>query len=174
MDVLINYHKDMQGKEVVDNFGNVLGKVNNISWDKSTNEIKFFEIGTGGLMEMLGRGEKKILPYDIIETIGDKILIKPGNTEFTKEDIPNIKNVAVVNDTSKVKDVPEVENNSQVKNRSIVTHTSRIKDISKQNISKIKDFSKKKETKNIEKTDDNLNIDDIEDTLEEFRIRNSF
>ena len=128
-----------------------LGKVNNISWDKSTNEIKFFEIGTGGLMEMLGRGEKKILPYDIIETIGDKILIKPGNTEFTKEDIPNIKNVAVVNDTSKVKDVPEVENNSQVKNRSIVTHTSRIKDISKQNISKIKDFSKKKETKNIEK-----------------------
>jgi sporulation protein YlmC with PRC-barrel domain len=180
MDVLINYHKDMQGKEVVDSYGNVLGKVNNMSWDKSTKEIKFFEIGTGGIMEMLGRGEKKILPFDIIETIGDKILIKTGNTKLTKEGISSIKNVAVVNDSSKVKSIPVVENNSQVKDRSIVTHTSRIKDISKQNISKVKDiskfkdFSKKKDTKNMEKADDNVNIEDIEDTIEDFRIRNSF
>jgi sporulation protein YlmC with PRC-barrel domain len=172
MDVLIDYHKDVQGKEVIDRLGNVLGKVNNISWDKSTKEIKFFEIGTGGIMEMLGRGEKKILPFDIIETIGDKILIKTENTEFTNYDISNIKKVAVVKDSSKDKDIPVVVNKSEDKNHSIVTHTSRIKDISK-----IKDFSMKKDTnnvENVEKNDNNTDIDDIEDTIEDFRIRNSF
>jgi sporulation protein YlmC with PRC-barrel domain len=183
MDVLIDYHKDVQGKEVIDRLGNVLGKVNNISWDKSTKEIKFFEIGTGGIMEMLGRGEKKILPFDIIETIGDKILIKTENTEFTNYDISNIKKVAVVKDSSKDKDIPVVVNKLEDKNHSIVTHTSRIKDISKKNISKvkdiskIKDFSMKKDTnnvENVEKNDNNTDIDDIEDTIEDFRIRNSF
>jgi sporulation protein YlmC with PRC-barrel domain len=183
MDVLVNYHKDMQGKEVVDSYGNVLGKVNNISWDKSNKEIKFFEIGTGGIMEMLGRGEKKILPFDIIETIGDKILIKTENSERTNEDISNTKNIAVVKNSPQVKDIPVIVNKSKDKNRSIVTHTSRIKDISKQNISKVKDISKikdfslNKDTKNVENvenTDDNANIEDIEDTIEDFRIRNSF
>ena len=177
MDVLVNYHKDVQGKEVVDRLGNVIGKVNNISWDKSTKQIKFFEIGTGGLMEMLGRGEKKILPFDIIETIGDKILIKTENTNLTNEDIANINNVSVVKDSSKVEVIPPVENKTEEKNSSIVTHTSRIKDISKKNISKVKDFSMNRDTKNvenIEKSGSNTNIDDIEDTIEDFRIRNSF
>ena len=183
MDVLMNYHKDMHGKEVIDSFGNVLGKVNNISWDESTKQIKFFEIGTGGIMEMLGRGEKKILPFDIIETIGDKILIKTENAELSNEDISNSKNIAMVKDSSKVKGITIVDNNSKVRDRSIVTHTSRIKDISKHNtskvkdISKVKDFSKKKDTKNVEnvnKADNNVNIEDIEDTIEDFRTRNSF
>ena len=183
MDVLINYHKDVQGKEVIDSLGNVIGKVNNISWDKSSREIKFFEISSGGIMEIFGRGEKKILPYDDIETIGDKILIKPGSMEPTKETIMNNNSISSVEVSSKIEDNPVVENDSNVKDRGIVTHTSRIKDISKHNISKVKnipgvkDFSLKRDTKNIDKdnkSDDNVNIDDIEDTIEDFRIRNSF
>ena len=49
----------MHGKEVIDTSGNVIGKVKDISWDESTKQLKFFEIGTGGIMEMLGRGDKK-------------------------------------------------------------------------------------------------------------------
>jgi sporulation protein YlmC with PRC-barrel domain len=181
MDVLMDYNKDMHGKEVIDSYGNVLGKVNNISWDKSTNEVKFFEIGSGGIMEMLGRGEKKILPFDIIETIGEKILIKTVGTETSNKDIYNVKSIPKIKEGSKIKDSTIVENEPDAKKGSIVTHTSRIKDISKFNISKIKDVSKVKglsmnrDTKNV--VDENSNesdIEDIEDTIEDFRIRNSF
>ncbi len=197
MDVLMKYNKDMRGKEVIDGYGNVLGKVTDIEWDESTRQLKNFEIGNGGFMEMLGRGDKKILSFDIVDAIGEKILIKTGATEPVKEDISKVKNISRVKDSSKAKVIPTVENtsnakviptvenNPKAKDSSIVTHTSRIKDISKFNISKIKDISKvknfthSKDTKNVEDIekadeDDNLNIDDIEDKIEDFRIRNSF
>ena len=85
MDVLMKYHKDMHGKEVIDTSGNVLGKVKDIEWDESTKQIKLFSVGTGGIMEMLGRGETKILPFDIIDAIGEKILIKTEPSEMTEE-----------------------------------------------------------------------------------------
>lgn len=178
---LMNYNKDMHGKEVIDSYGNVLGKVNNISWDKSSNEIKFFEIGSGGLMEMLGRGEKKILPFDIIKTIGEKILIKTIGTETVNKDIYNVKTIPKNKEDTKVKDDMIVANDSKVKKGSMVTHTSRIKDISKFNISKVKNVSKvkalsmKKDTKKVvDEKSNEPDIEDIEDTIEDFRIRNSF
>lgn len=180
MDVLMNYNKDMHGKEVIDSYGNVLGKVNNISWDKSTNEIKFFEIGSGGLMEMLGRGEKKILPFDIIETIGEKILIKTIGTETINKDIYNVKTIPKIKDSPKLKDSTIVGNDSKAKKGSMVTHTSRIKDISKLNISKVKNVSNvmgssmNKDTKNVDEKSNEPDIEEIEDTIEDFRIRNSF
>jgi sporulation protein YlmC with PRC-barrel domain len=149
----------MHGKEVINSFGNVLGKVTDISWDESTKKIKFFEIGSAGIMEMLGRGEKKILPFDIIETIGDKILIKTGSTELTKENISNIKNVSSIKVGTNVKDISK-------------SNISKVNDISR-----VKNFSMKKDTKTVdkvEKDDETVNIDDIENTIEDFRIRNSF
>ncbi len=160
MDVLMKYHKDMHGKEVIDSYGNVLGKVKDIAWDESTKEIKFFEIGTGGIMEMIGRGDKKILPFDIIDSIGEKILINTETTEPMKEYNPKVK------DIPRVKDISVVDNSSKVKDSSKVTHTSRIKDISK--------LKAKKNVEDIKKADDTMNVDDIEDTIEDFRIRNSF
>ena len=75
MDVLMRYNKDMQGKEVIDKYGNVIGKVKDIEWDKTTKEIKLFEVSSGGIKELFGMGEKKILPIDMIDNIGEKILI---------------------------------------------------------------------------------------------------
>ena len=168
----MKYHKDMHGKEVIDSYGNVLGKVNDISWDESTREIKFFEIGTGGIMEMLGRGDKKILPFDIIDSIGEKILINTETTEPMKDYNSKVEVIPVVKDNSKVKDISAVNSSSKAKDSSIVTHTSRIKDISKFNISKLKG---KKNVEDIKKSDnDTMNMEDIEDTIEDFRIRNSF
>jgi sporulation protein YlmC with PRC-barrel domain len=133
MDVLMKYHKDMHGKEVIDSCGNVLGKVKDIAWDESTKEIKFFEIGTGGIMEMIGRGDKKILPFDIIDSIGEKILI---NTETTE---------------------PMKEYNSKVKDSSKVTHTSRIKDISKLKAKKnVEDIKKADDTMNMDDIEDTI------------------
>ena len=154
MSALMNYHKDMHGKEVIDTSGNVIGKVKDISWDKESEKIKFFEIGSGGIMEMLGRGETKILPFDMITTIGEKILIKTESSEITKVD--NSK----VEQGSRVKDISKDNNTSKF-------NFARVKDISK-----IKGGSMK--NKNVENLEDNENIDDIEDTIEDFRIRNSF
>ena len=156
MDVLMNYHKDMHGKEVIDTSGNVIGKVKNISWDEKSKEIKFFETGSGGIMEMFGRGETKILPFDVIATIGEKILIKTEPSKMTKE------NNSKVEDSSRIKDISKVTNSSKF-------NFSKIKDISK-----IKGGSMNRENKNVENLEDNVNIDDIEDTIEDFRIRNSF
>ena len=168
----MKYHKDMHGKEVIDSYGNVLGKVKDIAWDESTREIKFFEIGTGGIMEMLGRGDKKILPFDIIDSIGEKILINTETTEPMKDYNSNVEVIPVVKDNPKVKDISVVDSSSKAKDNSIVTHTSRIKDISKFNISKLKG---KKSIDDIKKADDDtMNMEDIEDTIEDFRIRNSF
>ena len=76
MDVLMKYNKDMRGKEVIDGYGNVLGKVTDIEWNESTRQLKNFEIGNGGFMEMLGRGDKKILSFDIVDAIGEKNINK--------------------------------------------------------------------------------------------------
>lgn len=152
MDVLMKYHKDMQGKEVIDTSGNVIGKVSDIAWDESSREIKLFEVSSGGFMEMFGRGEKKILPYDIISTIGEKILIKSDYTNMKEE--KNSQDVG-----SKVED------------------SSKDKDTSSFNISKLKGFSIKKDDKKIEdneKNDDNGNIKSIEESIEDFRMRNNF
>ncbi len=152
MDVLMKYHKDMQGKEVIDTSGNVIGKVSDIAWDESSREIKLFEVSSGGFMEMFGRGEKKILPYDIISTIGEKILIKSDYTNMKEE--KNSQDVG-----SKVED------------------SSKDKETSSFNISKLKGFSIKKDDKKIEdneKNDDNGNIKSIEESIEDFRMRNNF
>ena len=177
MDVLKKYHTDMHGKEVIDTSGNVIGKVKDISWDESSKQLKFFEIGTGGIMEMLGRGDKKILSFDIIDTIGDKILIKTEPQIMTKEDNSNFKDISPVNGGSKVKAISSVESSSKVKDSSVVTHTSRIKDISKLNISKLKDFPNRNKDQKVddkEIVNENVDIGDIEDTIDDFRIRNSF
>lgn len=149
MDVLLKYHKDMQGKEVIDTSGNVIGKVTDISWDESSKEIKLFEVGSGGFMEMFGRGEKKIIPFDMISKIGDKILIKSEYNKMKEEKSSNVV-------SSKAKE------------------SSKAKDTSNFNISKIKGFSLKKENKKSEGNEkDNDNIEDIEESIEDFRMRNS-
>ena len=71
-----------------------LGKVKNIEWDNESNEIINIEIGEGGIRETLGMADRKILSYDSIESIGDKVLLKkltheiietPKKTEESEE-----------------------------------------------------------------------------------------
>jgi sporulation protein YlmC with PRC-barrel domain len=85
---------EIMNKEVIDQKGNSLGKVKNIEWDNESKEIINIEIGEGGIRETLGMADRKILPYDSIESIGDKVLLKkqaheivetPKKTEKTEE-----------------------------------------------------------------------------------------
>ena len=85
---------EIMNKEVIDQKGNTLGKVKNIEWDNESKEVINFEIGEGGIRESLGMADRKILSFDSIESIGDKVLLKkpiheiietPKKTEETKE-----------------------------------------------------------------------------------------
>jgi sporulation protein YlmC with PRC-barrel domain len=70
------------GKEVVDTYGMVVGKVKDIEVNWNNKEIEAVVLGTGGIMESLGLSkEENIIPYYMIKKIGDKILLKENITE---------------------------------------------------------------------------------------------
>ena len=75
---------ELVNKEVIDQKGNSLGKVKNIEWDNETKEVINFEISSGGFKDALGMGEHKVLPFDGIESIGDKVLLKKQIIEPVK------------------------------------------------------------------------------------------
>lgn len=86
---------ELVNKEVIDQKGNVLGKIKNIEWDTESKEVINIEISSGGFKDTLGMSEHQILPYDSIESIGDKVLLKkqilePVQTPEKKEDTDNL------------------------------------------------------------------------------------
>ena len=64
------------GKEVIDNTGTKIGKIKDLDLDLNSNKIDAIELEDTGLSSKLGLGEKKILPFDLVEQIGDKVIIK--------------------------------------------------------------------------------------------------
>jgi sporulation protein YlmC with PRC-barrel domain len=75
---------ELLNKEVIDQKGNSLGKVKNIEWDNDSKEIINIEVGSGGIKEALGMSEHVILPYEKIENIGDKVLLKKEIPEIVE------------------------------------------------------------------------------------------
>lgn len=67
---------EILGKEVIDNQGTKIGKIKDLDLDLNSNRIDAIELEDTGLSSKLGLGEKKILPFDLIEQIGDKVIIK--------------------------------------------------------------------------------------------------
>jgi len=78
------------GKEVLDSSAIVIGKVKDVEIDFETKTLISFVLGKGGISEGLGlsKGET-IVPYEMINKIGDKILLKTVQEESseTEEDI---------------------------------------------------------------------------------------
>ena len=64
------------GKEVIDNQGTKVGKIKDLNLDLNSNKIDAIELEDTGITSKLGIGEKKILPFDLVEQIGDKVIIK--------------------------------------------------------------------------------------------------
>ncbi|MTK63433.1 MAG: photosystem reaction center subunit H [Methanobacterium sp.] len=86
---------ELVNKEVIDQMGNVLGKVKNIEWDAESKEVINIEISSGGFKDALGMSDHQILPYDSIESIGDKVLLKkqilePVKTPEKEEETDNL------------------------------------------------------------------------------------
>ena len=67
---------ELLGKEVIDESGDQVGLVKEVDWDTKNNRVTSIIITEGGLSAKIGLGEKKLVPYDNIEEIGDKVLIR--------------------------------------------------------------------------------------------------
>ena len=69
---------DIKGKEVIDDKGNSIGEVEDIDLNLRSRRIEGLVLREGGLTGKIGRGETRIIPCDMIDKIGDKILLKEG------------------------------------------------------------------------------------------------
>jgi sporulation protein YlmC with PRC-barrel domain len=69
-------NEDLLGKEVYDESGDQVGIVKEVEWDMASNKVTSIILKEGGISAKLGLGEKQMVPYDNIQSIGDKVLIK--------------------------------------------------------------------------------------------------
>ena len=65
--------KEIIGKEVVDTYGNLVGKVEDVEIDFETQTLVGFMVGKGGIFGRSNGGT--LIPYGIIKVIGDMVLL---------------------------------------------------------------------------------------------------
>lgn len=72
----MNIAEDLFGKEVIDDSGMVLGVVKDVVWDFENNRVESLVVEKGGgFSSIFGSGEKTLVPYENVHSIGDKILV---------------------------------------------------------------------------------------------------
>ncbi|MDD3985412.1 MAG: PRC-barrel domain-containing protein [Methanobacterium sp.] len=69
-------NNDLLGKDVIDESGDQVGVVKEVEWDEKNNKVISIILKEGGIFAKIGLGDKKMVPYDNIEEIGDKVLIR--------------------------------------------------------------------------------------------------
>ncbi|MCQ2970972.1 Sporulation protein YlmC, PRC-barrel domain family [Methanobrevibacter gottschalkii] len=67
--------EELFGKEVLDAEIQIVGKVNDVIFDKDTFEITDLVIKKTGLSEQI-KASENIVPIELVKVIGDKILLK--------------------------------------------------------------------------------------------------
>ena len=67
---------ELAGKSVIDESGDEIGMVKDVEWDFTKNMVKSIILQESGISAKIGLGDKKIVPFEMIEAIGDTVLIK--------------------------------------------------------------------------------------------------
>ncbi len=67
---------DLIGKEVIDASGDQVGIVKDVEWDFQSKKVRSIELKEAGLSAKIGLGENTIVPINMVEEIGDTVLIK--------------------------------------------------------------------------------------------------
>ena len=87
--------KELVGKEVLATDVTVMGKVVDIEFDDEEGIIDSIIVSKGGIQETLNiRKSELVIPYDMINKIGDKVIIKDlFDQDFSQieEEIENLK-----------------------------------------------------------------------------------
>lgn len=69
-------NEEMVGKDVIDESGDKVGVIKDVEWNPESKMVEYILLDEGGISAKLGLGDKKLIPIDMIENIGDKVLIK--------------------------------------------------------------------------------------------------
>ncbi|MGB7968101.1 MAG: PRC-barrel domain-containing protein [Methanobacterium sp.] len=67
---------ELVGKEVIDASGDQIGVVKDVEWDFDSKRVESIELDEGSISSKIGLVDKKIIPIDMVNEIGDKVLIK--------------------------------------------------------------------------------------------------
>ena len=67
---------DLVGKEVVDSSGDRVGEVKDVEIVRGKQQVKSLIIKEGGVSTKIGMGEKKVIPCNQVDTIGEKVTLK--------------------------------------------------------------------------------------------------
>ena len=69
-------NSELVGKEVIDASGDQVGIVKDVEWDFESKRVESIELEEAGISSKIGLGEKKVVPINMVDQIGDKVLIK--------------------------------------------------------------------------------------------------
>ncbi|MGZ7095145.1 MAG: PRC-barrel domain-containing protein [Methanobacterium sp.] len=66
---------ELKGKEVIDTNGDKVGEISDVEWDPQMNKVESLLVaeGTGA---KIGLGEKKVIDFADVDSIGEKVLLK--------------------------------------------------------------------------------------------------
>lgn len=67
---------ELKGKEVIDNNGNKVGEISDVEWNPNSNKVESIVVTEGGTSAKVGLGEKQIISYDDVDSIGERVLLK--------------------------------------------------------------------------------------------------
>jgi sporulation protein YlmC with PRC-barrel domain len=73
---------ELIGKDVIDSSGDQVGVVKDVYWDFNPKLVESIELEVAGISSKIGLGEKKIVPINMVDEIGDILLLK--SKLFTK------------------------------------------------------------------------------------------
>lgn len=68
--------KDLSGKDIIDSNGDKVGEVDDVEIDVMNKMVTGVIAKEGSLSAKLGMGKEKMISMDMIDTIGDKIILK--------------------------------------------------------------------------------------------------
>lgn len=71
---------ELKGKEVVDEEGDKIGEVSDVDWNPQTNTVESLIVTEGGASAKVGMGKKRVINYNNIKTIGEKVLLRGKGT----------------------------------------------------------------------------------------------
>ena len=73
---------ELIGKEVLDSSGHEIGKVDDIDVDFKSDRIDSIILHEGGRL----RGRDRVIPYSMVETVGERILLKKSGERGSREE----------------------------------------------------------------------------------------
>jgi sporulation protein YlmC with PRC-barrel domain len=66
---------ELKGKEVIDTNGDKIGEISDVEWNPQMNKVESLVVSEGAAAK-IGMGEKKVIAFEDVDSIGEKVLLK--------------------------------------------------------------------------------------------------